>query len=45
MLVTDSPQEAVDFIVASSRNSRQRAKEERAREATRDAFSEGYSAE
>jgi uncharacterized protein (TIGR00730 family) len=45
MLVTDSPHEAVDFIVASSRNSRQRAKEERAQAATREAFSEGYSAE
>lgn len=46
MLVTDSPQEACDFIVRARQNSaEQRAKEARAQEVARQAYSEGYSAE
>ena len=46
MMVTDSPQEAVDFIIEhSSDNPERRAREASAQAATREAYSEGYSAE
>lgn len=46
MMVTDSPQEAVEYIIECSRNNEHRqAKEERAQAATRQAYTEGYSAE
>lgn len=46
MMVTDSPQEAVDLIIESSRdNPERRAKEASAQASTRKAYSEGYSAE
>jgi uncharacterized protein (TIGR00730 family) len=46
MLVTDSPQEARDFIIGARKDSReQRAREERAQEVSRRVYREGYSAE
>ncbi len=46
MMVTDSPEEAVAYIIESSRdNPERRAKEESARAAARKAYGEGYSAE
>ncbi|NLF63496.1 MAG: TIGR00730 family Rossman fold protein [Chloroflexi bacterium] len=46
MMVTDSPQEAVHFIIeGSSDNPERRAREASAQAATREAYSEGYSAE
>jgi uncharacterized protein (TIGR00730 family) len=46
MMVTDSPQEAAEFVIECSRNNpERRAKEASAQAATREAYSEGYSAE
>jgi uncharacterized protein (TIGR00730 family) len=46
MMVTDSPEEVRDFIVEATKNSQEQlAKEARAREVARRAYSEGYSAE
>jgi uncharacterized protein (TIGR00730 family) len=46
MRVTDSPEEVRDFIIEARKNSQeQRAREARAQEESRRAYSEGYSAE